>query len=208
MARMITVFLALMLLPVAGLAQGVPVITETAPPAGVGSDQQPVPVSPAMTQPVPVQQVVETPLTFHGKLARGHGLYLSGDHAGALSAYEEAKKAESGNPIVYYFIGCAMAKVGRYDDAMVTLKAMTTLGGDSDVSLMAKSLFMIAVVQEMGGRLDAAKEAWVAYQDYARSHVNAVTFAATPEARLAAIEKKKKLDVEYAVVRERIAASK
>ncbi len=198
MVRDIVVFASLILLPAAAFAQGVPVITQTPPPpSSAGTPDT------AATAP----QVVDTPETVHGKLARGHRLYLGSDFAGALSAYEQAKEMEPGNAAIYYFIGCAQIKLDRFDDARVTLKTVSTLAGAKDESLSAKAMFLVAVLEENRRRFDTAKEDWGAYKGYAQTHQQAVTFIATAEARLEAIERKRKLDEEYAVVRERIASS-
>ncbi|MCP4604312.1 MAG: tetratricopeptide repeat protein [Proteobacteria bacterium] len=184
MVRSTIAFFAFSLLSVTALTQGVPANSE-------------------MTGP----QVVNTPLSFSDKVARGHGMYANGDYAGALGIYEKAKEMDPGNAVVYYFIACSQAKLSRYDDARVTLKTASTLAGDKDQSLYAKAMFQIAVLEENRGRLDTAKEDWAAYKGYAQTHTAAVTFVSTADARLAAFEKKQKLDEEYKAVRERIASS-
>lgn len=171
-------------------------------------DQVPTDQETGEGDPSAVPQVVDTPQTYHGKLARGHALYLSGDYEGALSAYEEAKTKTPGDPLGYYFIGCALAKLDRYDDAIISMRTIANVGGGKNPSLEAKGLFMIAVIEEMRAKLDSAKEAWNVYKGYAQTHTDAVTFIPTAEARLSAFEKKRALDEQYVAVRERIDASK
>jgi Flp pilus assembly protein TadD len=175
------------------------VITESAEPAEKEEAAVPAPT----VQPAPA----EMPPTFHGKVARGHQLYLAGNHGEALSAYELAKEMEPGNPFVYYLIGCTLAKLERFDDARVTLKTASTLASGKDEALNAKALFAIAVIEDNRGRLDEAETAWTEYQGFAQTHGAIETFIGTAEDRLKAIEARRKLDEQYAVVRERIGKS-
>ena len=198
MTHRICVFLIWVLLPGVVLAQGVPIIRETPPP--------PEPAKP-QGEPISTQQIVDTQLPFHGKLARGHDLYKTGNYEGALSAYEQAKSDQPNDPIAYYFIGCALAKLGRFDNAIIALKTMATMAGTRERALHAKALFMVAVVEELQGKRENAKEAWQAYKSYAVTAGDITTFPATAESRLQAFEKVEKLDQEYKIVRERIANS-
>jgi tetratricopeptide (TPR) repeat protein len=153
-------------------------------------------------------QVIDSGATFHGELARGHELYKSQDFEGAYQAYEAAKDKAPGSPIAYYFLGCTQVRLARYDDASVTLRAVTTMAGDKNQSLHAKALFMIAIVEEMRVKLDSAKEAWNAYKAYVEPRKDAISYIGTAVARIDAIDKKLALDEKYKVVQDRLAASK
>ncbi|MDJ0766148.1 MAG: hypothetical protein QNJ97_24410 [Myxococcota bacterium] len=150
----------------------------------------------------------DTPASFQGELAKGHGLYEKGKYEKALKAYQSAKEMVPGDPLSYYFIGWTQARLARYDDAIVTLRTATTMAGDKDPVLYAKGLFSIAVVEELRYQLDAAQAAWRAYKEYAQTQSKAGSFVATADARLAAIKKQQALDKKYAAVRERINQSK
>jgi hypothetical protein len=197
--------LGFFLLPVAAWAQTVSVDVGVETPAEqIVPAEQAAPTGQQATAP----QVKGTPLTYQGKLVNGHDMYMKGDFQGALTAYEVAKQMSPGEPITYYYIGFTQAKMARYDDAVVTLRTTCTLAGEKDPSLHAKALFAIGVVEEMRWNLDAAKEAWIAYQGFKQTHESAQMFLSTAEARLVAIEKMQKLDEQYQVVRERIEGSK
>ncbi len=198
MARSICFFLVCMLLPGVVFAQGVPIIREKAP--------QPAPAK-HQGDPVTTQQIVDTNLPFHGKLARGHELYKSGNYEGALSTYEQAKSDRPNDPVAYYFIGCALAKLGRYDNAVVALRTMANMAGTRERALHAKALFVIAYIEELRGSRENAKEAWIAYKGYAQTAGDITAYISTADARLEAFEKVEKLDQEYGIVRERIANS-
>jgi hypothetical protein len=59
------------------------------------------------------------------------------------------------------------------------------------------------VVQERRGEWSEARSAWTAYLTYAKAHEDAGTFVPVAEARIAAIDTRKKLAEEYAAVKER-----
>jgi len=105
--------------------------------------------------------------------------------------------------VVYYFIGCAEAKLEKWDEAISSLKTAATIAGAKDVELHAKALFMIAVVQERRGEWGSAKGAWTEYVSYAKAHEDAKTFVPVAEARIEAIEKRLQLEKDYAIVKER-----
>jgi tetratricopeptide (TPR) repeat protein len=147
----------------------------------------------------------QLPPHYEGKLAHGHALYLATDFTGALAAYNAAKAQDSGQAPAYYFIACAQSKLDQHDDAIATLKTAATIAGDKDQSLHAKALFMVGVVQERKGDWEAAKTAWNEYLNYAKAHGDATTFVPAAEGRIEAIDKKLKLDSDYAPVREKMA---
>ncbi len=206
MIRYVITFAVLLIIPWAAAAQSVPVITKTNEPPTSDSTASAATPPQVVSESTTPPQVVNTPMTFAQRLAHGHGLYLGKNYTGALSTYEQAKELEPGNALVYYFIACAQAKLGRHVDARVTLKTVVTVAG-KDESLAAKAMFLTAVIEDDGRRFDIAKEDWTAYKGYAQTHQDAVTFASSADARLEAFEKKRELYEKYAVVRERIASN-
>lgn len=211
MIRGIITFLAAGLVPLAALAQmGAPTGSEQPETEATGTAGEAEPAAETAgeatdvaPEPTPAASI---PDTYAGRLTRGHRAYIAGDPSGAIDAYNKAKEMEPGRAEVYYFIGCAQAKLGMYDEAVSSLGTAGTIAGDKDEPLHAKTLFMVAVVAEMKGDFASAKAAWEAYLGYAQTHGEATTFAATAQARLEAIEKKLALDESYKVVVERIAS--
>ena len=191
MIRWILVNLAMGLFAISALAQDVPATTA-----------EPEPAETAATDST-AAETSDLPATFEGRLAHGHSRYLATDYQGAISAYEKAKELEAGEAVVYYFIGCAEAKLERWDDAVSSLKTTATIAGAKDVALHAKALFMIAVVQERRNEWGDAKAAWTEYLSYAKAHEDALTFVPVAESRLEVIEKRMQLEKDYAVVKER-----
>jgi tetratricopeptide (TPR) repeat protein len=156
--------------------------------------------APAATSEAAAPQL---PAHYEGKLARGHASYMATDYSAALAAYQAAKDQDAGRAPAYYFMACAMSKLDRHDEAIGLLKTTATIAGEKDQNLHAKALFMIAVVQERKGDWAAAKAAWNEYVSYAKTHGDATTFVPVAEGRIEIIEKKLKLDEDYAPVRER-----
>jgi tetratricopeptide (TPR) repeat protein len=181
MIRGILITLVLVAIPIAAWAQE----AETAEPASAGASSS------------------SLPPYYEGKLARGHAKYLASDYNGALAAYEAAKDQDAGRAPAYYFIACAMSKLNRHDEAVAMLKTAATISGEKDQNLHAKALFMTAVVLERKGDWKGAKAAWNEYLSYAKTHGDATTFVPAAEGRIEVIDKKLKLDEEYAPVRER-----
>jgi tetratricopeptide (TPR) repeat protein len=138
-------------------------------------------------------------------LSEGHVKYLAQDYEGALAKYEQARDKDSGQSIAYYFTGCALARLKRWDDAIAQFKTAATIAGVKDESLHARAIFVAAVTLEQKGDLSGAKSAWEDYQTYAQAHEKAVVYKDSARERIAAIDKKMKLDEDYKIVVERIA---
>lgn len=146
----------------------------------------------------------EAAKTYEGLLSLGHDAFLSGRHAGALDRYEEAKDMEPGRADAYYFIGYAQGRLGRFDEAFVTLQTARTVAGNKNTDLSAKVLFLRAVLQEQRGDLQAAEKAWTDYLGFAQTHTGARVFIESAQSRLDAIKKMQRLDEQYAEVRKRL----
>lgn len=199
------------LYPALIIAQGVPVITETSPdePQGgrasaQGSKSENAERKTTLDTGAQKRGTPQRPLTFAGKLFQGHLRYVDNDHQGALTNYEEAKDMEPANAEGYYFIACAQAKIGRIDDALVTLKTVATLAGGKNDALEAKALFVTALLEERRGNLERARKAWESYLQFASSRRNLVTFSATANERLKQYRAKEEREEQYSAVRKRI----
>lgn len=176
------------------------------PAVASAQQQQPfVAPLPVGSRPTAAQPVQNMPATYEGRLARGHVLYKSADFGESLAVYEAAKELDPKNPSAYYFIACALSKMGRHDDAIATINKAISIFGDQDVNMHAKLLFVLAVIMEERGDKESAKNAWAAYLSYVQANLNALAFAGSATSRIDALEKKMKLDQDYKIVLERIA---
>jgi len=152
---------------------------------------------------VAAQAQPENGMNFDAKLAAGHTAYLGGNYQRALSIYESAKAISSGNALVYYFIGCAKAKLNQYDEAISTLKIASGIAGEKDQNLHAKVLFIIAMMEEKRSSFDAAKIAWSNYLSYAKGHADTTSFVSVAEDRIKVIEVKEQLLKDYAAIKKK-----
>lgn len=143
-------------------------------------------------------------LTFDGKLAEGHALYLAGDFEGAHKAYLEAKEMDSGRAEVYYYAGWALVGLEKVDDALASFGTAGTIAGSKDPALKGKALFSAAVVTEKNKDRAAAKEAWTEYLGFAQTNTDATVFVEVAKARIEALEKVIKLEADYAAVKEKM----
>jgi tetratricopeptide (TPR) repeat protein len=147
------------------------------------------------------------PQTYGGKLTEGNRHYVAGNFPGALAAYEEAKAMKPGDALSYYFIGCVQTKLVNHDDAIMSFRTAATIAGEKNAGHHGRALFMIAVVEEKRGKIEAAREAWVAYKGFVQTHKDVPGFVASADARLKAYDKKQELNQKYEIVRERIAGN-
>ena len=157
---------------------------------------------------ISLAQAGEAQYTYEGYLARGHAQYLAKNYAGALSEYEQAKALAPTRADAYYFMGCAVSKQNRYDDAVNFFKNAATIAAEADVNMHAKSMFLIAVVWERAGELAKAKFAWSEYKNFAKSHSGTTMYSQVADDRVKVIERAEKLNSDYQIVRDRIASGK
>jgi tetratricopeptide (TPR) repeat protein len=156
----------------------------------------------SVDEPPPI--IIDENDSLYTRLTKGHRLFMQNNYPGALTIYESAKTMDPSVAEPYVFMSYALAKLGRYDDALVVVAAAAVPMDNQDESMQAKALFTRVVIEEMRGPSDAVKEGWMAYELYAQNHENAVTFVSTAKARLGALKKIKELDDKYQIVRERI----
>lgn len=210
MSARFVLLVVLLLCPLQAMSQTViiksdkSVSAESATPAVSEKSEE---ATAATSSPEAPPQVAEAQNTFSGALSAGHGLFMKKNYQGALSRYEEAKQLKPDDVLVYYFIGCAQAKLERYDEALVSLKTTTTIAGTKYLDAHGKALFMMAMVEEMRHRDEAAIEAWKSYKVFAQTYSDAVTYSATATERLKVLDAKRSMEEEYVAVRERIANS-
>ncbi len=208
MFRCAIVGLILLVVPAGLAAQGGELLVSgEAGTAGSSAADAKSPLPSTDQRPATKASPLPLPSNFEDRLAYGHDLYLKGDFAGALNVYNGAKEMKSSDPLVYYFIACAEAKLENFASAIEALSTMKTISGERIPSLTAKALFLIAIVEEQRQSDDDAAKAWQAYKDFIAQRRNVPDFTGTADARLSALEKKRLQYQMYEVVRQRISTA-
>lgn len=155
-------------------------------------------------QPEPTPRPAGT-MSFDEMVDRGHALYAEGRYEEAVARYNEARNEKGEDPVTLYFAGCALMKLGRYDEAATVFERMRVSTGATTPTASARALFMIAVLWEARGDDASAVKAWTEYKLFAEAHPMTVMFVSTAVERLRVFEAKAETETKYQQVRERIA---
>lgn len=141
---------------------------------------------------------------FWEAIKKGDDAFAARDHAGAKNQYQEAIRSQPQHPMGHYRMGEVELTGGNLKGAEESWQSALRFAG-GEPTLKAKVLFVLADVKERQRALDEARNGWNAYEGFAKVATDAKTYPATPPERLKRIEDVKKLEVEYAPVKERIA---
>lgn len=142
---------------------------------------------------------------FWEAIKKGDDAFAARDVDGAKAQYQEAIKAEPQNPMGHYRLGEAELKKGNLNDAEADWQSALRFSA-SVPTLKGKVLLVLADLKERQRQLDQAATAWNAYADFAKATPAAKTFPETAPDRIKRIEDWKKLEADYAAVKERIKA--
>lgn len=142
--------------------------------------------------------------TYVDRLQEGHRLYANNQHEAALTAYQAALDARSGDGYATYFVATTQRAAGNLDEALATFQLALERSNEDD-ALHARVLMNIAFLQEQRREFEAAREAWRAYIEFAEAHQDVATYVSNARQRLDAINAEVELDAAYEPVRQRIA---
>jgi len=151
----------------------------------------------------------EEAIAFTAAIQRGHDGAKRADWQAAADGYGEAAsiRPRSGAPVLYQAMlarsrGDLPGALTKFRDSV---RLATATGAEED-SIHAKALLGIAMVLEAQRQLAEARTAFQEYVTFAEAHGGVLTFPATGQARVQAIDRVDELDQAYREVRERIAA--
>ncbi|HXX65761.1 MAG TPA: tetratricopeptide repeat protein [Polyangiaceae bacterium] len=133
---------------------------------------------------------------------RGNARFASRDFDAAIASYRAAIAQSVHEPLGYYLLGEAELAIGNLADAEAAWQRALS-ESEQDVDLRARTLFVLADLRERQGRWDEAKIAWQAYLDWL-ANAKASGFAASARSRQEAIDRMRRQDRTYDVVRQRI----
>jgi len=140
---------------------------------------------------------------FWEAIKKGDDALVARDIDSAIAAYKEALSKEPNNPMGHYRIGEAMLVKGDMNEAKAALESAKRFSGN-DPTLRAKAIFVLADIAERERNFTEATNSWNAYDSHAKSAASAKTYPATSTDRKKRIEDWKKLETDYAAVKERI----
>ena len=140
---------------------------------------------------------------FWEAIKKGDDAIAARDIDGAKAAYQEAIRTEPQNPMGHYRMGEAELAKGNLKEAEAVWQSALRFAGEN-AALKAKVLFVLADVKERERSLEEATNGWNAYMAHAKSATQVKTYPDTPTDRLQRIETWKKLETDYAAVKERI----
>jgi tetratricopeptide (TPR) repeat protein len=136
-------------------------------------------------------------------IAKGEAAFVARDLPGAVSAFQEAIKLDTEKMLAFYRLGEAQLESGKPDEADVTWQAALSKKGPEELN--AKVLFVLADLRERQRKWQASKDAWAAYTAFLQSHPKALGYPATPTERQKQADRRMKDEIDYGVVKERIA---
>jgi tetratricopeptide (TPR) repeat protein len=195
------------------LVLGVPVASLVALTPSEAEGQKPAAAKPAAKSPdagearydpenvTAISQNMET-------LLKGIEKYNAKDYTGAIDLFKKAIQMNPRNALGPYLLGEGHLATGNLGEAEAAFKQAEEVTDSRNPVLRAHVLFAVADCYEREKKYDQAKAAWEKYNEHAGRVPEAGAFPASGAARLKAIEDWVKLDKQYEIVRQRIAAEK
>jgi tetratricopeptide (TPR) repeat protein len=142
-------------------------------------------------------------------LVLGNQRYVDKDYAGALELYKRGLALAPRNALAHYLVGETHLALKNPTEAEAAFKQAESLTDDRNPALRGRILFVIADFKERDRKVEEAKAAWKAYNEYAARFADAgVTHIKSGEERLRVLDDVTKLDKAYEIVRVRILAER
>ena len=141
---------------------------------------------------------------FWEALQAGDSAFVARQYTAALQKYQEAIQEAPHKTLAHYRAGEAALAAGDKDTAQSSWEA--GLRYASTPVMKAKLLFVLADLEERRGAFDKAIVGWQKYQAFVQTETTLAASASIATERIARLETAKKLQIEYAAVKERITA--
>lgn len=141
---------------------------------------------------------------FWEAIKKGDDALAARDVDGAKTQYQEAIKSQPQHPMGHYRLGEVELTKGNFKGAEESWQSALRFVGQ-DGTMKGKVLFVLADVKERQRSLEEAKNGWNAYEGHSKAATQAKTYPETPPDRVKRIDEWKKLETDYASVKERIA---
>jgi tetratricopeptide (TPR) repeat protein len=143
-------------------------------------------------------------------VGKGNDLYAAKDYAGAIDTYKKASQLSPRNPLGPYLLGEGYLAMNNLPEAEAAFVAAAEINDAKTPPLIRSHvLFALADCYEREKKIEPARAAWQAYTEQAsKLGAEAGAHPLSGVARLKALDDWLKLDQQYALVRQRIAAEK
>lgn len=135
-------------------------------------------------------------------VVKGEWAFVARDMAGAKAAFQDAIKLDAGKSLAIYRLAEVFMDQGQLDDAEASLTSAVGKQGTPEDA--AKVLFLTAELRERQHKLQAAKDAWTAYQNYLNANPKVKGHPATAADRIKRADQRMKDEVDYGAVKDRI----
>lgn len=149
-----------------------------------------------------ISQAMET-------LVKGNEKYNAKDYTGAIDVYKKAIQLNPRLSLAHYVLGEAYLATNNLSEAEAAFKAAEELNDPKQPLIRSHVLFAVADCYEREKKWEQARTAWQAYTEHAAKLGNdGGAFPQSGAARIKAVDDYLKLDKQYEIVRQRIAAEK
>ena len=149
-----------------------------------------------------ISQFIET-------VGKGNDKYNAKDYPAAIDLFKKAIQLNARHPLGPYLLGEGHLAMGNLGEAEAAFKAAEELNDPKQPLVRSHVLFAIADCYEREKKWDLARTAWQAYTEHAaKLGTDGGAHPQSGAARIKAVDDWVKLDKQYEIVRQRIAAEK
>jgi tetratricopeptide (TPR) repeat protein len=146
---------------------------------------------------------------FMETVAKGNEKYNAKDYPGAVDVFKKAIQLNPRNALGPYLLGEAYLATGNLGEAEAAFKTAEELNDPKFPLVRSHVLFAVADVYEREKKWEQARTAWQAYTEHAaKLGADAGAHPLSGAARIKAVDDWLKLDKQYELVRQRIAAER
>jgi tetratricopeptide (TPR) repeat protein len=146
---------------------------------------------------------------FMEMVGKGNEKYNAKDFTGAVDTFKKAIQLNPRHPLGSYLLGESYLALNNLGEAEAAFKAAEEVSDSKLPLIRSHVLFAVADCYEREKKWDLARTAWQTYTEHAaKLGADGGAHPQSGAARLKAIDDYMKLDKQYEIVRQRIAAEK
>lgn len=146
---------------------------------------------------------------FMETVGKGNAQYAAKDYPGAIDTFKKAIQLNPRQPLGPYLLGEAHLAMANLGEAEAAFKTAEELNDPKQPLVRSHVLFAVADCYEREKKWTEARAAWQAYTEHAaKLGLDGGAHPQSGAARLKAVDDWLKLDKQYEIVRQRIAAER